>query len=98
MRPRALPAMPWWSLGAAAGLSELRALLTGKEPYPGFQHLRLNRHYWFCASARARQELGYRAQSLTTSLDETYCWHAARSGLCVRGLNRWWMRPAPRAA
>jgi dihydroflavonol-4-reductase len=98
MRPRALPAVPWWSLGPAAGLSELRALWTGKEPFPGFQHLRLNRHYWFCSSARARQELGYRPRDLNTTLDETYRWHAGRAGLAVRGLNRWWMRPVRQAA
>jgi hypothetical protein len=79
-------------------MSELRALLTGKEPYPSFQHLRLNRYFWFCSSARARLELGYRAEGLDTRLDETYRWHAARQGFGVRGLNRWWLRPRPLAA
>jgi dihydroflavonol-4-reductase len=93
MRPRSLPKMPVWALHVLAGLSECRAWFTQKEPYPSFQHVRMNRYHWFCRSDRAARELGYRSCPLTQTLGETYRWYVARGEFNLRGFNRWWMRP-----
>jgi dihydroflavonol-4-reductase len=97
LHPRALPALPDWALGLLASLSECRAWLTRKEPFPSLQHLRLNRYRWFCRSDRAVRELGYQARPLAACLADTYRWYAAEGRLRLRGLNRWWMRPAQAA-
>jgi dihydroflavonol-4-reductase len=98
LRPRSLPKVPWWALHVLAGLSEGRAWFTHKEPYPSFQHVRLNRYHWFCRSDRACRELGYRTCPLTLTLSDTYRWYVAQGELSLRGFNRWWMRPAAAAA
>jgi dihydroflavonol-4-reductase len=94
LRPRALPRVPLWTMTAVAALSELRGWLLHKEPYPSFQHVRLNRFFWYARSDRAAQELGYRSRPLETCLRDTYRWHRDRDALRLRGINRWWMRPA----
>jgi dihydroflavonol-4-reductase len=93
LSPRGLPRIPCWTLSALAALSEVRSKLTEKEPYPSFQHVRLNRFYWFYRSDRAALELGYRTRPLIETLADTYQWHTAQDVLTVEGLNRWWMRP-----
>jgi dihydroflavonol-4-reductase len=99
LRPRAVPALPVAALWLAAGIAEGRArLFTGREPYPAFQHVRLNRYDWFCSSARSEQELGYRARPLDETLRDAYRWHADNGRLSLRGLRRWWMRPDRQAA
>jgi dihydroflavonol-4-reductase len=92
-RPWTTPRVPGWAVTAVAGLAELRALLTGREPYPSFGHVRLNRYYWFASSDRARRELGYHARPLRETLTDAYHWHQGREPYILRGLNRWWMRP-----
>lgn len=94
LSPRMLPHVPWWTLRALAGLSECRAQLTRKEPYPSFQHVWLNRYYWFVNSDRAMRELGYHYRPLAACLHDTYRWHLASGDIGLRGLNRWLMRPA----
>lgn len=94
-RPRAVVRLPWVALALMAGLAEFRALFTGKEPYPSFDHARLNRHAWFGSSARAEEELGYRARPVIESLYDAYDWHSARAAIRPRGLSRWWVRPMP---
>jgi dihydroflavonol-4-reductase len=94
MCPRVLPHVPWWTLSAVAGLSECRAKLTRREPYPSFQHVSLNRYFWFYRSDRAERELGYRYRPLRASLNDAYRWYVACGALGIRGLNRWLMRPA----
>jgi dihydroflavonol-4-reductase len=98
MRPRVLPGLPLWALWALAGLAEGRAWLTGKEPYPSMQHVRLNSYYWFVRSDRAREELGYQPRPLACSLEETYQWYLQEMGSTLRGLQEWWMCPRARAA
>jgi dihydroflavonol-4-reductase len=97
-RPRAMPTLPWWTLRVLAGLAEGQARLTGKEPYPSFQHAQLNRYYWFYHSDRAARELGYVSRPLIDCLADTYRWCDARGLLRLRGLNRWWLRPQRPAA
>lgn len=92
-RPRALPAvggLPYLALAAAA---ELRAKLTGKEPFPSFEHVRLNRYFWYATSDKATRDLGFAARSVRESLADAFRWHHARQPLRPRGLNGWLMRP-----
>jgi dihydroflavonol-4-reductase len=101
-RPRAVPRVPAWLLGTFAALGEARAWWTQREPYPSFQHARLNRYYWFYRSDRAAAELGYESRSVAASLVDAYEWHSQTARtiprrLAQRGLNRWWMRPAASA-
>lgn len=95
MQPRAAMTLPGWTLQAIAGLAEVNALATGREPYPSFEHVRLNQRNWFVRSTRAEQELGYRARPLEETLAETYAWFASRGQTRLRGIQRWWMRPKP---
>jgi dihydroflavonol-4-reductase len=98
MRPRALPRLPLWLLRGAAGLAEGCAWLTGKEPYPSLQHVRVNGYHWFVSSDRARRELGYAPRSLRRCLEQTYRWYLGKGKVPLRGLNAWWMRPRFRPA
>jgi dihydroflavonol-4-reductase len=93
-RPRAVATLPWWVLAALAELAELRALVTGREPYPSRQGRRLHRYYWFVRSDRAARELGYAPRPLAATLRDTHAWYAARGLGLPRGMNRWWLRPA----
>jgi dihydroflavonol-4-reductase len=102
LRPRAVPRVPGWLLGVLAALGEARAWWTRREPYPSFQHARLNRYCWFYRWDRAAAELGYHSRPAAAALADTYEWHAHVAGTlprhhALRGLNRWWMRPAASA-
>jgi dihydroflavonol-4-reductase len=94
LRPRALPRVPAWVLALCARLAAGRSWLTGTEPYPAVQHVRLNRYYWYANSERAREELGYFARPLRDCLRDTYRWHLGQESMSMRGLTHWWMRPA----
>lgn len=94
LRPRRLPRLSRLSLRLLAGLAEGRGWLWGKEAYPSLQHARIHDYYWYADSGRAQRELGYRARPLGESLDDAYRWFADTGRLGLRGLNRWWMRPA----
>lgn len=93
-RPRAIPSLTPAALWALAAAAELRALKTRREPYPSFQHVRLNRYAWFVDSSRARIELGYSARPLDETLRDTYDWFTAQGQTTLRGLPKWWARPA----
>lgn len=93
-RPRALPRIPWMLLAGVAGLAELRAQITGREPYPSLAHVRLNRRCWFGDSSRAANELGYTFRPLFDSIRDTYAWFQKMDHIQPRGLSRWWLRPA----
>lgn len=92
--PRALPALPAWLMHLLAGVSESRAWVTGRQPYPAVQHVRLNCFYWYVSSTRAERELGYRRRTLVETLRDTYDWFRVHKPFVLRRLNRWWMRPA----
>jgi dihydroflavonol-4-reductase len=96
-RPRGLPTLPAWLLAGVARLAQCRAFFTGKEPFPSLQQVRLNRYYWYARSDRAAGELGYRYRPLRETLADTYHWYAREGLLSLRGINRWWMRPANQA-
>jgi dihydroflavonol-4-reductase len=89
---------PSWTLTMIAALAEFRAKIVHKEPYPAFQHVRLNRQLWFADSTRAQTELGYSFRSIRESLKETYQWHRAKGLGEPRGLNGWLVQRPRRAA
>lgn len=93
MRPRALPRMPPWVEWLIAGGAELRTTIRRREPYPSFQHVRLNRLNWFYDWSRARDEVDFRPRPLLDSLRDTFDWYAARHSMQLRAINRFWMRP-----
>jgi dihydroflavonol-4-reductase len=73
--------MPGWLNAAIACGAELRALWTGREPYPSLQAARLNRFHWFYASDRARGELGYETRPIVETLNDAHAWHCASGHL-----------------
>ncbi|MFO0800861.1 MAG: NAD(P)H-binding protein [Gemmataceae bacterium] len=98
LRPRLLPRfgpvlVTNWMRTMAAG-AELQHRLTGREPFPSFEMVRMNTRCWFASSARAAAELGYRSRPLADTLADAFAWHAARTRVAPRGLNRLWLRPA----
>jgi len=78
-KARGMPAravrMPVWLNVLAACVAEAHSLLTGREPYPSFQHVRLARYYWHYSSVRARAELGYGTRPLEQTLADTHDWY-----------------------
>ena len=92
--PQLGPIMARGVLGAAAAIAELQHRLTGREPFPSFEMVRMNTRCWFGSSARAAAELGYRSRPLADTLADAFAWHAARTRVAPRGLNRLWLRPA----
>ncbi len=95
--PSFRPAIPAFALWAVAACAELGHRITGKDPRPSFEFVRLFRRCWFVTSARAETELGYRARPLRETLADTFAWHAARARVAPRGLNRLWLRAKPSA-
>jgi dihydroflavonol-4-reductase len=94
LRPRSIPTIPLAMLWAAAWYAEARARRIGREPYPSFQHVRLNRYSWFVTSDRAKKELGYAPRALAESVRDTFAWYAQYHKVRWRGWTRWWLRPA----
>ncbi len=90
--PSFRPAAPAWAYWALAACAELGHRVTGKEPRPSFEFVRLFRRCWFVQSTRAETELGYRARPLSETLADTFAWHATRTRVAPRGLNRLWLR------
>lgn len=93
MRPRAIGRIPHWVEWFVAAGAELRAVFRQREPYPSFQHVRLNRLTWFYDWSRARDELNFSPRPLLESLRDTFDWYAARHSIQLRGMHRFWMRP-----
>ncbi|HEV3122597.1 MAG TPA: NAD-dependent epimerase/dehydratase family protein [Isosphaeraceae bacterium] len=93
LSPRQLPEIPRWALLVLATISEARAKVRRKEPYPSYQHVELSRYFWYYRSDRAALELGYHFRPLSACLYDTYRWYFSLGELGLRRLNRWWMRP-----
>lgn len=93
-QPRALPTMPGWLMAILAEISEMRSRFTLKEPYPSRQGNQINRYTWFVDSGRARRELGYQARPLSETIRDTFQWYSGGDLGRLRGVNRWWLRPA----
>ena len=93
-RPRFTPRMSTWVMTALAAGEELQGKITGKSPFPSFEHARLNRLFWFASSERAEAELGFRVRPLSDTLSDAFAWHASRSPFRLRGFNNWWFRQA----
>ncbi len=92
--PSFRPALPTWAFWLAAALAEAGGRVIGKDPQPSFEMVRLMRRCWFASSARAESELGYRARPLAETLTDVFAWHAARTRVAPRGLNKMWLRKA----
>ncbi len=92
MRPRVIGRMPHWFEWVVATGEEFRAVFHRREPYPSFQHARLNRLTWFYDWTRAREELEFQPRPVRESLLDTFEWYAARHPIHPRGICRFWMR------
>ena len=92
--PRLTPRTPTWLMTTLALGAEMRGKVTGKSPFPSFEHARLNRLYWYASSARAERELGFRRRPLSVTLSDAFSWHSSRSPYRLRGFNKWWFRQA----
>jgi dihydroflavonol-4-reductase len=75
--------MPNWMQLLVACVSELLAWVRKREPFPSFQHMRLNRYHWYYSSARARAELGYETRTLSETLTDMFDWYC-RAGYLKR--------------
>jgi dihydroflavonol-4-reductase len=94
LRPRWLPRSPRALFTGLAVWNEGLSRLSGKEPFPSLEHVRMNRLFWFHSSARAAAELGYAARPFDDTLADAYAWHARQNRATPRGFGRWWLRPA----
>jgi dihydroflavonol-4-reductase len=94
LRPRAVPSLPMGAMWATAAACQVHSWKSKREPYPSFQHCRLNRYAWFVSSARAERELNYHPRSLDNTLRDAYEWFRGQGRVKLRGLAKWWMRPA----
>lgn len=92
--PSFRPSAPHWFAWTAAAIATGTSALTGKESDLTFEFVRLGRLKWYVSSARAEAELGYRRRPLSETLNDAYSWHAARTRVAPRGLNRLWLRRA----
>lgn len=90
--PSFRPPLPTWAFWPLAALTELGGRIIGKDPEPSFEMVRMLRRCWFASSARAEAELGYAARPLAATLADAFAWHAARTRVAPRGLNRLWLR------
>lgn len=70
---------PAWALGAAAAAGDAYGALTGRHPLLTREKARLGRpRWWCCSAARARVELGWRAEvGLAEGARRTYAWYRA---------------------
>jgi len=93
MEPRWLPRLPTIAMWIAAGLAELRSWKTHREPYPSFQHMRLNGYRWLVSSERAQAEIGYKPRDIGATIWDMHAWYVGQRVVKLRGLTRWWMRP-----
>jgi dihydroflavonol-4-reductase len=66
--------IPWYAAAPAAIAGELKAFLTGREPLATWAGIRLASHKMFFTSAKAEQELGYRARSHLEALNDAIAW------------------------
>lgn len=66
--------IPWYLAMPAAVAGEAGAYLTAKEPLATWTGVRLARHRMFFTSAKAEQELGYRARPHLEALSDAIAW------------------------
>ena len=73
--------IPWYAAAPAAVAGEVKAFLTGNEPLVTWAGVRLSRHKMFFTSAKAEQELGYRAQPHRQALIDAIAWFGSHGYL-----------------
>jgi nucleoside-diphosphate-sugar epimerase len=78
-RLRVAARAPAWALGAAGLAGDAYALVTGRHPLLGREKVRLGRpRWWVCSAARARVELGWRAEvGLAEGARRALAWYRA---------------------
>jgi dihydroflavonol-4-reductase len=94
MKPRWLLRAPIQLLWPLALFAEWLGKRIGRDPFPSRQELAISRLQWYYSSNRAERELGYRHRPLEETLRDAYAWHQGFELGTLRGLPRWWMRPA----
>ncbi len=79
-RVRWAAAAPAWALGAAGVAGDAYAALTGRHPLVTREKARLARpRWWCCSAARARVELGWRAEvGLAEGARRAHAWYRAQ--------------------
>jgi len=79
-RVRWAAAAPAWALGVAGLAGDAYALVTGRHPLVGREKARLARpRWWCCSAARARVELGWRAEvGLAEGARRAHAWYRAQ--------------------
>jgi nucleoside-diphosphate-sugar epimerase len=79
-RVRLAASAPAWALGAAGIAGDAYAAVTGRHPLVGREKARLARpRWWCCSAARARVELGWRAEvGLAEGARRAYAWYRAQ--------------------
>ncbi len=73
--------IPWYAALPAAFAGEARSFLSGDEPLASWAGVRLARHKLFFTSAKAEQELGYRARPHSEALHDAIAWFSDRGYL-----------------
>ena len=91
-RPRWSPQLSDRAMQLLAVAAETRSYWSGKEPYPSFGHVQINRLHWYCRSDRARTQLGFAPRPVRESLADAYVWHAQWKPFQLGRISRWWMR------
>jgi dihydroflavonol-4-reductase len=71
----------WYVATPAALAGEVQAFLTGNEPLATWAGVRLARHKMFFTSAKAEQELGYRARPHVEALSDAIAWFGSHGYL-----------------
>lgn len=75
-RPPPRIRLPWCTALPIAVAAEAAARISGREPFATVDGVRLARHRMFFTSAKAEQELGYRARSYLDGLADAVRWFA----------------------
>jgi dihydroflavonol-4-reductase len=73
--------IPWYVAAPAAAAGEIEAFLTGNEPLATWAGVRLARHKMFFTSAKAENELGYRARPHLEAFNDAITWFASHGYL-----------------
>lgn len=66
--------IPWYATLPVAGISEALAFFSGREPLATLNGVRMSRERMFFTSAKAENELGYRARPYREALQDAVRW------------------------
>jgi len=66
--------LPHWAMLPVGFVAEAAARITGREPFATVEGVRMSQHHMFFTSAKAQQELGYRARPYLEGLADAVSW------------------------